>query len=136
MLDKEAQYFHQFAATLSNPTRFPARGNPQNYDALFSITQETQLLGEVKDISDELSILQMVLNDQLETLKEFAKIMQDKKGGSIEKSPAAIRIESISAQLHRLRKMEKLAEKTYNSVSTLPHSERKANKSSSIISLI
>lgn len=88
---------------------------------MFSITAETQLLGEIKDISDELNILQMVLNDQLDTLKDFSSIMETHNGSTNNRdisSPATVRIENIKGHLHKLAKMEKLAKKTYKSVST------------------
>jgi hypothetical protein len=40
-------------------------------DMLFDITVETALLVEIKDIRDELSILRMVLNDQMSVMRDF-----------------------------------------------------------------
>jgi len=138
-IDQEAQCFKSFAVTLRNSSQ-PRQGLQPDSDSLFSITAETQLLGEIKDINDELNILQMVLNDQLHTLKEFAritKISNESVDNKDLESLAAVRVEYISSHLQKLAKMEKLAEKTYKSVSTLPliwgfH----ANETSSIISSI
>lgn len=120
-IDQEAQHFYNFAVTLANASQIRPGFTPDS-DSLFSITAETQLLGEIKDISDELSILQMVLNDQLDTVQKFSKIMNINNRSAETKntdSAAAARVENISNHLHKLAKMEKLAQKTYKSVRPL-----------------
>ncbi len=90
--------------------------------SLFSITRETELLVEIKDIRDELSILQMVLEDQLSILKEF--IMLTVRAKAVERADERNEIEMskrkavVQSHLDRVEKMEKLAEKTYQAVSS------------------
>ncbi|KAG9248494.1 hypothetical protein BJ878DRAFT_27946 [Calycina marina] len=142
VIDQEARYFQQFASALKSASRYPTGPNSNNSDALFSITDETQLLGEIKDINDELNILQMVLNDQLSTLKEFSELMHDsnstkgkqKDHDHDEKSPAMVRIENIKSHMQKLAKMERLAEKTYKSLNhLLDLKQKQANVSEALI---
>jgi hypothetical protein len=85
-------------------------------DALFSIIEETRLLVEIRDIRDELGILQMILSDQLTPVEEFEefmnKVTESKTSSPKAKAPNMV----IESHLYRIGKMEKLAEKTYQSV--------------------
>lgn len=69
---------------------------------------------EIKDIRDELNILQMVLNDQRENLAKFIQIVEGADKQS--RASTTIRIDVVDSHLHRIEKMEILAQKTYESV--------------------
>ncbi|KAF7502109.1 hypothetical protein GJ744_007110 [Endocarpon pusillum] len=119
VVDEEAKCFQQFARDL----RETRDGNYDNLASLFSITRETELLVEIKDIQDELSILQMVLKDQLAILQEFilltvrAKAVEwaDKKNENEMSKRNAV----VQSHLDRVEKMDKLAEKTYQALNQL-----------------
>lgn len=89
-------------------------------DALYSITAETKLLVEIKDIRDELDILQMVLTDQSKPSRDFAGIIENRKRAQMDTakevdSPKAHNT-VLESHLYRIEKMEKLAKKTYQAV--------------------
>lgn len=84
-------------------------------------------MGEVKDIRDELGILQIVLTDQRKTLEEFSRTMAAAKVNGSEVDTMSMRDEDslatqnkvLESHLYRIEKMDRLAEKTYLSVRTI-----------------
>ena len=117
--EKEAQCFRSFARSLDQTG---LGNNAIATDTLYSITAETKLLVEIKDIRDELGILHMVLADQLKPSEDFARIIRKRKQGEQDE---IVEIESLKAQnqvveshFYRIEKMEKLAKKTYQAVCT------------------
>ncbi|PQE25595.1 ankyrin repeat protein [Rutstroemia sp. NJR-2017a BBW] len=117
VIDKEAQCFQKFSNDLA---RVDSKLGPVNMDSdLFSIIEETQLLVEIRDIRDELGILQMILSDQLTPVEEFEEFMnkatESKTNSPKAKAPNMV----IESHLYRIGKMDKLAEKTYQSLNHL-----------------
>ncbi|KAL8357149.1 hypothetical protein RB598_002125 [Gaeumannomyces tritici] len=79
----------------SAPTR---RGGSENEDddrdpadELLEIGHETELLAEIKDIRDELNILDTVLGGQYELLKDFAQHVEEELRSSTAADPSARR---------------------------------------------
>ncbi|KAK2760347.1 hypothetical protein FQN54_002416 [Arachnomyces sp. PD_36] len=116
VIDKEAQCFQRYAASLSG-SRYDHRDSTE----IFSITRETELLVEIRDIRDELGVLQIVLTDQLKILGEFSRAMAAAQGNGSELDTMSMRDENsllthnkvLESHLYRIGKMDKLAEKTY-----------------------
>ncbi|EPE36603.1 Ankyrin repeat-containing protein [Glarea lozoyensis ATCC 20868] len=92
-------------------------------DAIFEITTETKLLVEIKDIRDELGILQLVISDQLEVMKGFSHLSVTNSGFEQTHSPSDLYSmqpnKVLESHLHRINKMEKLVEKTYQDLNHL-----------------
>jgi len=76
---------------------------------------------QIKDIRDELEILQMVLSDQRQPIREFARIIA-KRQKRIEKvdmekgESSSARNTVLESHLYRIEKMVRRAEKTYDAV--------------------
>lgn len=70
---------------------------------------------EIKDILDELGILQMVLNDQEAVMRQFNYVATKIKGTLIATDRTV-----LDSHLYRIEKMEKLAKKTYEDVCSSP----------------
>jgi hypothetical protein len=92
-------------------------------DMLFDITVETALLVEIKDIRDELSILRMVLNDQMSVMRDFRNQitqLQTAPGSTINprsERPVLQHNNVLESHLYRIDKMDRMAAKTYEAVS-------------------
>jgi hypothetical protein len=74
-MDSEAQCFNQFTHDLKRVKGNPSSKNDAEFDALFDLTRETELLTEAKDTRDELNILRAMLNDQLTVLEDMEKVI-------------------------------------------------------------
>lgn len=125
-MDKEAQCFNTFARDLK---RLQAANlssqNDAEFDSLFDLSRETELLTEVKDIRDELNILHTMLKDQLTVLEDMEKII-----GKIRSvDPDQMKNDRQIAEQYRVCKnhiqrvetMDVVAERTYHAVgSSLP----------------
>nr|KMM70937.1 ankyrin repeat and SOCS box protein 10 [Coccidioides posadasii RMSCC 3488] len=117
VIDQETQCFQSFAKSLNNKS-------PRETDAVFSITKEATLLAEIKDISDELGILKMVLHDQQEPREILAQTIarhrtkdtnvKDKTNGS-----PWTRNTVLGSHLSRIKLMESLAERSYQALYNL-----------------
>lgn len=90
---------------------------------ILDIKKETALLVEIKDISDELDILKIVLDDQKKTMKDMDRVTQElTKGTGI---TAATKDENLSLEnnrvleshLYRIQKMKMMTENSYKGVS-------------------
>jgi hypothetical protein len=66
---------------------------------------------EIKDIRDELSVLQMILNDQESVMKQFNYVASKVKGTLIASDSTV-----LESHLYRIEKMDQLAKKTYEDV--------------------
>ncbi|QSS62284.1 serine/threonine-protein kinase ripk4 [Histoplasma capsulatum] len=73
-IDQETKCFGDFAKILPESNR---RKTPSS--EIFSISAETKLLVEIKDIIDELGILHMILSDQTILIEEFSKYLVEHK---------------------------------------------------------
>jgi hypothetical protein len=73
---------------------------------------------EIKDIRDELNILQMVLNDQALTMRDLAQAISKSSAGEAIKRDGSVpeQNRALENHLYRIAKMDALAEKTYDSV--------------------
>lgn len=75
---------------------------------------------QIKDIRDELEILQMVLTDQRQPIREFGRIIKEHK--TIRKvdmehgESSSARNTVLESHLYRIEKMIRRAEKTYEAV--------------------
>lgn len=93
---------------------------------ILDIKKETAMLVEIKDISDELDILKIVLDEQKKTLEDMDQVTKN----LTKKTPTAMitRDESLSlgnnrvleSHLYRIEKMKKMTEKSHLGVSTPP----------------
>jgi hypothetical protein len=76
---------------------------------------------QIKDIRDELEILQMVLTDQRQPIREFSRIIA-KEHETIRKvdmehgESSSARNTVLESHLYRIEKMIRRAEKTYEAV--------------------
>jgi hypothetical protein len=89
---------------------------------VLNIKEETAHLVEIRDIRDELSILQLVLNDQKEKLEEFNSLIarESKFDTGDQKSSSALpkrENKVLESHLHRIEKMITLSKNTYKAVS-------------------
>ena len=80
-MDSEVELFKDFS-DLSSYLSPGQEISKEQLDWLFNIHEETKLLIEIKDIMDELHILEYLLNDQKTTLEEFDKINKAMTGRS------------------------------------------------------
>ena len=89
--------------------------------------KETALLVEIKDISEELDILQIVLDDQKKTMEDMAKVTREITKGSTVTTVIG-KDENLSlghnrvlySHLYRIQKMKKMTENSYKGVSPSP----------------
>ncbi|OAX78170.1 hypothetical protein ACJ72_07526 [Emergomyces africanus] len=129
VIDQETQCFESFAARL---TQSGARPDSE----VFSISAETKLLVEIKDILDELGILHMILSDQTMPAGEFSKILAERKkpnDGSAHDEPP-VRFPVLENHLYRVEKMQRLANKTYKALYNLLDLKQKQNNVSEALS--
>ncbi|TGO07790.1 hypothetical protein BTUL_0247g00190 [Botrytis tulipae] len=133
VIDKEAQCFRSFSDGLARAEPGLNSGNTES-DGLFNITEEVQLLVEIRDIRDELAILQMILSDQLNPVEEFSQIVaQHRSQSNSIKDRTSDR--TIKNYLYRIEKMERLADKTYQSLNhLLDLKQKQANVSEALSS--
>ncbi|KAI1778867.1 hypothetical protein F4818DRAFT_437668 [Hypoxylon cercidicola] len=152
--DKESQLFRRFNQASSRsaewlqhhrhrrgmgrPPRLPAFGTPDTLegtsmdqfpDALLDIGVETTLLAEIKDIRDELNIIDVILASQVETLEDFEKQLTEelKSDGSKRNNVAVAEIEKRSHEqlrgLHVRQKdiwrMDQQAQSLYQNLTDL-----------------
>jgi Mg2+ and Co2+ transporter CorA len=82
--DQESRLFSKFHKASEKSTQWlkhyrrgASRSQHELSDDLLNIHQETRLLAEIKDIQDELNIIDMVLDSQRHVLKEFQKNITD-----------------------------------------------------------
>jgi len=90
-------------------SNFSGTGSQSNN--IFDITKETALLVEIKDVRDELSVLQMVLNDQASVMKQFDYLATKARDTLIASDKSV-----LDSHLYRIEKMDELAQKTYEAV--------------------
>jgi len=81
------------------------------------------MLMEIKDISDELDILKIVLNEQKKTMKDMdrvtKKLTKERPTNAITKDEN-LSLENnrvLESHLYRIEKMKKMTEKSYMGVS-------------------
>lgn len=100
-------------------------------DRLFNISKETKLLGQIKDIRDELHIISTVLTDQERVAESMENTIQAMKDGTTETSseygktkvPQPMRrnqynlLERVRRHIAVVEGLDKQAEKTYLAVS-------------------
>lgn len=93
---------------------------------ILDIKKETALLVEIKDISEELDILQIVLDDQKETMEDMAKVTREITKGTVTTVISKDEILSLGhnrvlySHLYRIQKMKKMTENSYKGVSPSP----------------
>ncbi|CZR67992.1 uncharacterized protein PAC_17891 [Phialocephala subalpina] len=119
--NNEAYCFQRFTESLGQSASQDSDSDPR-----FNITRETNLLVEIKDIRDELSILQMVLSHQASTMADLSRICSRARS---ELTPAAalqpgdppvvIPNRVLDSHMWRIARMDQLAEKTYQSLNNL-----------------
>lgn len=91
-------------------------------NVILDIKKETSLLVEIKDISDELDILQIVLDDQKKTMEDMARVTQEVTNGSsttVTGTDGNTSLEHnrvLDSNLYRIQKMKKMAENSYQGV--------------------
>ncbi|KAF7939003.1 uncharacterized protein EAE98_001339 [Botrytis deweyae] len=133
VIDKEAQCFRNFSDGLARAEPGLNSGNTES-DGLFNITEEVQLLVEIRDIRDELAILQMILSDQLNPVEEFSQIIAQRRSQSNSMKDRTSDM-MIKNYLYRIEKMERLADKTYLSLNhLLDLKQKQANVSEALSS--
>jgi Mg2+ and Co2+ transporter CorA len=99
--------------------------NPIFVDALLDIGTETELLGEIKDIRDELNIIRLVLRAQSNVLPDFADHISDELGGKRSVEAGELRKRSkdqqkvIDVHIENLDRMDKQADLIYVSLTHL-----------------
>jgi hypothetical protein len=107
-IDKEAQCLQEFTDSLNEES------------VILDIKKETALLVEIKDISDELDILQIVLDDQKKTMEDMARVIGKVKTGTIttDENLSLEHNRVLDSHLYRIQKMKKMTENSYHGVST------------------
>ncbi|EEH19036.2 hypothetical protein PABG_01355 [Paracoccidioides brasiliensis Pb03] len=133
VIDKETQCFEAFATRLAKTSSGSIASSE-----VFSISNETKLLVEVKDIIDELGILHMILSDQAKPAEDFSKLFAEHKkikNGSInDENSSSIRYPVLENHLYRVEKMQKLANQTYKALYNLLDLKQKQNNVSEALS--
>ncbi|PGH34399.1 hypothetical protein GX50_02766 [[Emmonsia] crescens] len=133
VIDEETRCFENFATRL-------ARLSPGTIASsdVFSISVETKLLVEIKDIIDELGILHMVLSDQTMPAEEFSKLLAERKkpknGSTNDENSPPLRFPVLENHLYRVEKMQGLANKTYKALYNLLDLKQKQNNVSEALS--
>ncbi|SRR6266536_399339 len=82
-MDGEVELFKRFSALsheLGKEREIGKAKRSEELDWLFKIHKETKLLMEIKDIRDELNMLDYLLNDQKKILEEFDFLIKNMKG--------------------------------------------------------
>ncbi|OJD16063.1 hypothetical protein AJ78_03736 [Emergomyces pasteurianus Ep9510] len=133
VIDQETQCFESFASRLTR-SGSDARASSE----VFSISAETKLLVEIKDIIDELGILHMILSDQIMPADEFSKVLAEtkktKNGGINDENSSPVRFPVLENHLYRVEKMQRLANKTYKALYNLLDLKQKQNNVSEALS--
>ncbi|KAE9366832.1 hypothetical protein N431DRAFT_384803 [Stipitochalara longipes BDJ] len=115
LIDQETRCFKLFMKSLDNS--FQGELTPfsrPTVNAVLSIAAETKLLVEIKDIRDELNILELVLKDELKALEEFEQAISGKAKG-----PPLTQNKVLLSHLERIQKMNDLAANTYQALNDL-----------------
>ncbi|KAK2798189.1 hypothetical protein FQN51_007875 [Onygenales sp. PD_10] len=133
VIDQETRCFQDFAEKLD-----PASSDPTASLEVFSISTETKLLVEIKDIIDELGILHMILTDQRKPTEELSRIVTEHKkikhGNTNSENSSPIRNPVLENNLHRVEKMQKLANESYKALYNLLDLKQKQNNVSEALS--
>ncbi len=121
-MDKEAQCFNRFTRDLKRLQAADLSSkNDATFDALFDLSRETELLTEVKDIRDELHILDTMLKDQLIVLEDMEKIIGRIRGiesvVNLEEKQLVQQNRVCKSHIQRVSNMDIMAERTYDAVS-------------------
>lgn len=107
-IDKETYCLREFTDSLSAG------------DVIPDIKEETALLVEIKDISDELHILQSVLEDQKKTMQDMYQLIAEIRPTTREEGHETTSLHQnrvLETHLYRIQKMQRMAEKSYKGVS-------------------
>ncbi|KAL2386345.1 hypothetical protein RJZ90_000741 [Blastomyces dermatitidis] len=132
-IDQETQCFEEFACRLDQSSKGAVASSE-----VFSISAETQLLVEIKDIIDELGILHMILSDQTMPLEEFSKFLAERKrikNGSVnDENSSPVRFPVLENHIYRVEKMQRLANQTYKALYNLLDLKQKQNNVSEALS--
>ncbi|KAI0152258.1 hypothetical protein F4776DRAFT_659182 [Hypoxylon sp. NC0597] len=115
--DRAAQQLEYFRISI-------ARGIAPGNDAPQSdLVRETEILVEVEDIRDELSILKTVLEDQKVVLEDLTKafrlVSNEQTDSPNAKFPSQERNRILENHLYRIKKMETIADRTSKMLITL-----------------
>ncbi|EGE77142.1 hypothetical protein BDDG_00079 [Blastomyces dermatitidis ATCC 18188] len=133
VIDQETQCFEEFACRLDQSSKGAVASSE-----VFSISAETQLLVEIKDIIDELGILHMILSDQTMPLEEFSKFLAERKrikNGSVnDENSSPVRFPVLENHIYRVEKMQRLANQTYKALYNLLDLKQKQNNVSEALS--
>lgn len=99
--DEEAERFEEFsnAVTAKEKARedklegkvSPLKSEDKKKYKAFSITMEIGLLEEIKDIQDELHVLELVLKDQQNVVDDFCNLLKTDQKGYASKSQRAVK---------------------------------------------
>lgn len=139
-MDREARCFNNFTFDLQRLQANPSSKNDAQFDALFDISSETELLTEVKNIRDELNILRTMLNDQLTVLEDMGKLIGKIRGvegvvNNVDEKQLVQSYRVCKSHIQRVTNMDVVAERTYDAVCiSLRRSVRCADWDSSITS--
>ncbi|EEH10557.1 serine/threonine-protein kinase ripk4 [Histoplasma capsulatum G186AR] len=133
VIDQETQCFEDFANRLA---RSSLRITPSS--EVFSISAETKLLVEIKDIIDELGILHMILSDQTIPIEEFSKYLVEhkkpKNANPSDDHSSPVRFPVLEGHLYRVEKMQRLANQTSKALYNLLDLKQKQNNVSEALS--
>ncbi|KAK2804519.1 hypothetical protein FQN50_006594 [Emmonsiellopsis sp. PD_5] len=133
VIDQETRCFQHFATRLANTSTGLTASKE-----IFSISTETKLLVEIKDIIDELGILHMILTDQAKPVDELSKLVTDSKkiknGSTNGENSSPVRNPVLENNLHRVEKMQRLANESYKALYNLLDLKQKQNNVSEALS--
>ncbi|TVY16365.1 Ankyrin repeat domain-containing protein [Lachnellula arida] len=112
IIDKEAQCLQEFTDSLKQE------------NVILDITKETALLVEIKDISGELDILQIVLDDQKKTIEDMAHLTRELTKGTttVTSKDENLSLEHnrvLDSHIYRIQKMKKMTEVSYKGIQHL-----------------
>jgi len=91
---------------------------------ILDIKKETAMLVEIKDISDELDILKIVLDEQKKTMEDMDRVTKEltkERPKTTITKDENLSLENnrvLESHLYRIEKMVKMAEKSYMGVSS------------------
>ena len=88
---------------------------PADFEAIFSVIQETHLFREVQDIRDELGMLEALLLDQKKVLDQVISVYGNDLLGSIDTSFVDSLLH-VSSQLRAVSRMQIQTEQAYKTV--------------------
>ncbi|KAL2063543.1 hypothetical protein VTL71DRAFT_5348 [Oculimacula yallundae] len=113
IIDKESRCLQKFTDSL----------NDEN--VILDIRKETALLVEIKDISDELDILQIILDDQKTTMKSMEELTQKLINGATTVATNKVETQSLEhnrvldSHIYRIQKMKKMTQNSYQGLQHL-----------------